>query len=140
MHLAEDVEQVSMGVRDAVQQVSRQDVAEGRYVYDAKDQLILAAELQHTQPPESTDREAIKPATEKKSWLLGGKFGQIMPHHAGIKALWETKWKFPCSKSLYPFHDGVFADFEPVFQYLIEVLPTFFCQKKNASLTNARMI
>lgn len=43
-----------------------------------------------------------------------------MPHHEGIKALWETKWKFPCTKSLYPFHDGKFEDFEPVFNSLIE--------------------
>jgi hypothetical protein len=139
MHLAEDVEQGSMGVRDAVQQVLRQDVEEGKDIYDAKDKLVLAIELERI-PPESTDRESIKPATEKKQWLLGAQFGQIMPHHAGIKALWETKWKFPCSKSLYPFHDGVFADFEPVFQYLIEVLPTFFCQTKNECLTKARTI
>ncbi|KAK4459392.1 esterase FrsA [Cladorrhinum samala] len=43
-----------------------------------------------------------------------------MPHHDGIKALWETKWKFPCTKSLYPFHDGAYEDFEPIFKHLIE--------------------
>jgi hypothetical protein len=83
-------------------------------------------------------------ADEKKNWILGDKFDQVMPHHAGIKALWETKWRFPvslrlradsealrlgivsngiiqCTLSVYPFHDGKFVDFEPVFQYLIEV-------------------
>jgi hypothetical protein len=32
---------------------------------------------------------------EKKSWILGEKFDQRMPHHDGVKELWETKWKFP---------------------------------------------
>lgn len=26
-----------------------------------------------------------------------------------------------CQKSIYPFHDGAFEDFEPIFQKLIEV-------------------
>lgn len=26
-----------------------------------------------------------------------------------------------CQKSIYPFHDGAYADFEPIFQKLIEV-------------------
>jgi hypothetical protein len=30
-----------------------------------------------------------------KQWMLGEKFEQRMPHHNGIKELWETKWKFP---------------------------------------------
>lgn len=46
-------------------------------------------------------------------------FGHRMPHHAGIAALWETMWKLPCSKAVYPFHDGVYEDFEPVFKHLI---------------------
>ncbi|KAK4117661.1 alpha/beta-hydrolase [Canariomyces notabilis] len=46
-------------------------------------------------------------------------FEARMPHHNGIKALWETKWKFPCTKSVYPFHDGAYEDFEPIFQHLI---------------------
>jgi len=34
--------------------------------------------------------------TEKKTnWIMGEKFNEVMPHHSGIKALWETKWKFP---------------------------------------------
>ena len=48
-------------------------------------------------------------------------FQRRMPHHDGIKALWETKWKFPCTKSVYPFHDGQFEDFEPIFEHLIAV-------------------
>jgi hypothetical protein len=34
---------------------------------------------------------------EKRRWILGDKFDARMPHHDGIKALWETKWKFPVS-------------------------------------------
>ncbi|CAG8975523.1 hypothetical protein HYALB_00012238 [Hymenoscyphus albidus] len=59
-------------------------------------------------------------ASGKNGWILGEKFDARMPHHNGIKELWETKWKFPCTKSVYPFHDGKFEDFEPVFQHLIE--------------------
>ncbi|KUJ19594.1 alpha/beta-hydrolase [Mollisia scopiformis] len=43
-----------------------------------------------------------------------------MAHHEGMKQLWETKWRFPCTISVYPFHDGKFEDFEPVFLELIE--------------------
>lgn len=33
---------------------------------------------------------------EPRTWLMGSEaFERVMPHHAGIKALWETKWKFP---------------------------------------------
>lgn len=57
-----------------------------------------------------------------KHWIMGAEaFERRMPHHDGIKALWETKWKFPCTKSVYPFHDGQFEDFEPIFNNLIEV-------------------
>ncbi|VBB73688.1 Putative protein of unknown function [Podospora comata] len=57
---------------------------------------------------------------EQREWLMGREaFEATMPHHEGIKALWETKWRFPCTKSLYPFHDGQFSDFEPIFQSLI---------------------
>jgi hypothetical protein len=37
---------------------------------------------------------AVKPES-KKNWVLGDKFESRMPHHQGIKQLWETKWKFP---------------------------------------------
>jgi len=41
----------------------------------------------------------VKPVT-KKNWVLGDKFENRMPHHDGIKQLWETKWKFPVSHPL----------------------------------------
>lgn len=55
-----------------------------------------------------------------RSWIMGKEaFEARMPHHSGIKALWETKWKFPCTQSIYPFHDGKYEDFEPIFEHLI---------------------
>ncbi|KAI2605433.1 alpha/beta-hydrolase [Hypoxylon fragiforme] len=55
-----------------------------------------------------------------KQWLMGTEaFERRMPHHAGIRALWETKWRQPCRMSVYPFHDGRFEDFEPIFESLI---------------------
>ena len=33
-----------------------------------------------------------------RQWIMGTEaFEARMPHHDGIKALWETKWKFPVS-------------------------------------------
>jgi hypothetical protein len=59
---------------------------------------------------------------ESRTWVMGKEaFERRMPHHDGMKALWDTKWKFPCTKSVYPFHDGEFEDFEPIFNHLIEV-------------------
>ncbi|KAK3901976.1 esterase FrsA [Staphylotrichum tortipilum] len=55
-----------------------------------------------------------------RQWIMGDTFEKRMPHHDGIRALWETRWKFPCSKSLYPFHDGAYQDFEPIFEQLIQ--------------------
>ncbi|KAI1372440.1 alpha/beta-hydrolase [Hypoxylon crocopeplum] len=53
-------------------------------------------------------------------WAMGAAaFERRMPHHAGVRALWESKWREPCRRSVYPFHDGCFDDFEPVFQDLI---------------------
>ncbi|TGJ85539.1 hypothetical protein E0Z10_g3213 [Xylaria hypoxylon] len=55
-----------------------------------------------------------------ETWQMGtNAFEKRMPHHEGIEALWETKWSFPCSKAVYPFHDGAYADFEPIFSDLI---------------------
>jgi hypothetical protein len=48
-------------------------------------------------------------------WILGDKFHERYPHLSGVKALWETKWKFPCSLSVYPFHDSKLEDFAPIF-------------------------
>ncbi|KAK8109576.1 hypothetical protein PG999_007713 [Apiospora kogelbergensis] len=59
-------------------------------------------------------------ASQPRRWLMGDEaFERVMPHHSGMRALWETKWQFPCSKALYPFHDGAYEDFEPVFKQLI---------------------
>ncbi|KAL4878336.1 Alpha/Beta hydrolase protein [Aspergillus karnatakaensis] len=52
-------------------------------------------------------------------WILGDKFDTVYPHKGSIKALWETKWRAACEKSVYPFHDGRIEDFEPIFKKLI---------------------
>ncbi|KAI1422707.1 Alpha/Beta hydrolase protein [Xylaria sp. FL1777] len=65
-----------------------------------------------------TATPSMRPVPE--TWKMGTEaFERRMPHHEGIKALWETKWRFPCSKSVYPFHDGAYDDFEPIFMDLI---------------------
>ncbi|KAI0153083.1 alpha/beta-hydrolase [Xylariaceae sp. FL1272] len=72
--------------------------------------------MPHAEKIESTS--VMRPAPEQ--WLMGTKaYETRMPHHDNIRALWETKWKFPCSKSVYPFHDGAYSDFEPIFSSLI---------------------
>ncbi|PYI13074.1 alpha/beta-hydrolase [Aspergillus japonicus CBS 114.51] len=53
-------------------------------------------------------------------WLMGEKFNTVYPHKGSIKALWESKWKFACDKSVYPFHDGSIEDFAPIFEKLIK--------------------
>lgn len=53
------------------------------------------------------------------AWILGDKFTQKYPHLESISALWNKKWKFPCERSLYPFHDGKYDDFAPIFETLI---------------------
>lgn len=43
----------------------------------------------------------------KRQWVMGTEaFERTMPHHQGIKALWETKWKFPVREKIRIF-DGV---------------------------------
>jgi hypothetical protein len=70
----------------------------------------------------TTTTGSISATVSGRQWIMGQEaFERKMPHHEGIKALWETKWRFPCSKSLYPFHDGKYEDFEPIFNFLIEV-------------------
>ncbi|KAJ3562482.1 hypothetical protein NPX13_g8551 [Xylaria arbuscula] len=55
-------------------------------------------------------------------WQMGSaNFNNRMNHHDGIEALWETKWRDPCSKGLYPFHDGSLEDFKPIFRELIDL-------------------
>ncbi|KAM3416298.1 hypothetical protein BST61_g7904 [Cercospora zeina] len=54
------------------------------------------------------------------AWILPAhKLNSIYPHLGSISNLWHTKWSFPCSKSLYPFHDGLYDDFAPIFESLI---------------------
>lgn len=55
-------------------------------------------------------------------WILEqrGLFDKEYGHRGSIKNLWEQRWKFPCTKRVYPFHDGQLSDFEPIFQKLIE--------------------
>ena len=53
------------------------------------------------------------------NWILGDKFTEKYSHLSGVKALWETKWKFPATKGVYPFHDGKYEDFAPIFEKLI---------------------
>ncbi|KAE8382650.1 Alpha/Beta hydrolase protein [Aspergillus bertholletiae] len=53
------------------------------------------------------------------TWILGDRFNTVYPHKGSIKTLWETRWKFACQKGVYPFHDGSYEDFEPIFQKLI---------------------
>ncbi|KAK0717232.1 Alpha/Beta hydrolase protein [Lasiosphaeria miniovina] len=66
-------------------------------------------------------RDSTSASAPARHWIMGSEaFNARMKHHDGIKALWETKWKFPCTKSLYPFHDGKYEDFLPVFEELIE--------------------
>lgn len=51
---------------------------------------------------------AEKPA---KLWRMGKEaYEKKMPHHEGMKQLWETKWKFPvCIASR---RSGFFSDFD----------------------------
>lgn len=66
------------------------------------------------------DAAVVKTRLPPSQWLMGAEaFERRMPHHEGIRALWETKWRFPCTKAVYPFHDGAFEDFEPIFLDLI---------------------
>lgn len=53
-------------------------------------------------------------------WILGDKFDEVYPHLGSIDNLWNKKWKFPCERSLYPFHDGKYEDFAPIFETLIQ--------------------
>jgi pimeloyl-ACP methyl ester carboxylesterase len=54
------------------------------------------------------------------NWILGDLFTKDFGHRGSIQKLWTQRWKFPCSLGVYPFHDGKFSDFEPIFAHLIE--------------------
>lgn len=53
------------------------------------------------------------------TWILGDLFTKDYGHRGSIQKLWENRWKMPCQRSVYPFHDGNYSDFEPIFQHLI---------------------
>jgi hypothetical protein len=58
------------------------------------------------------------------SFLAGDKASVAtkFKHHNSIRHLWEDEWKVACQRGAYPFNEGSnFADFEPIFQALIEV-------------------
>lgn len=42
---------------------------------------------------------SLSASMPNRAWIMGKEaFEKKMPHHEGIKALWETKWKFPVSR------------------------------------------
>ena len=43
---------------------------------------------------------AILTATKPQRWILGEKFQYRSGHHESIKALWESKWKFPVNADI----------------------------------------
>ncbi|CAI6331699.1 unnamed protein product [Periconia digitata] len=53
------------------------------------------------------------------NWILGDLFEKDYGHAGSIEKLWEMRWKFPCRRGVYPFHDGKFEDFEPIFNSII---------------------
>lgn len=58
------------------------------------------------------------------SFLAGDKASVAakFKHHNSVRHLWEDEWKVACQRGAYPFNEGSsFADFEPIFQALIEV-------------------
>lgn len=54
------------------------------------------------------------------NWILGDLFTKDYGHAGSMQKLWEQRWRFPCTKGVYPFHDGKFDDFEPIFKHLID--------------------
>jgi hypothetical protein len=76
------------------------------------------------------------------NWILGDLFTKDYGHRGSIQKLWEQRWKFPCTKGLYPFHDGKFADFEPIFKHLIDnkINDPYDDEYTNAFLATARRL
>jgi pimeloyl-ACP methyl ester carboxylesterase len=56
----------------------------------------------------------------KTNWILGDLFEKDYGHRGSIQKLWEQRWKAPCEKGVYPFHDGKYEDFEGIFGSLIQ--------------------
>lgn len=76
------------------------------------------------------------------NWILGDLFTHDYGHRGSIAKLWTQRWKFPCSKGVYPFHDGKLSDFEPVFQHLIgnNINDPYSDDYTNAFLPTARRL
>ncbi|KAI0970116.1 Alpha/Beta hydrolase protein [Xylaria arbuscula] len=58
-------------------------------------------------------------AAPGSKYFIQDKLAEPAAHHAGFKALWETKWKPLCDKGIYPFMYGTTEDFEPVVNEII---------------------
>lgn len=69
--------------------------------------------------PDNKSHHTMKDPPTGSRWILGDKFDEIYPHLGSINNLWHKKWKFPCERSLYPFHDGKYEDFAPIFETLV---------------------
>lgn len=68
-------------------------------------EAVVRVEVQHVETvPMDIEQKEEEQEEEKKpsrNWIMGEEaFERRMPHHDGIRALWETKWKFPVS--VYP--------------------------------------
>ncbi|KAE9969432.1 hypothetical protein EG328_005031 [Venturia inaequalis] len=53
------------------------------------------------------------------NWVLGDLFLKDFGHQDSVAKLWAQRWQFPCKLGVYPFHDGKYEDFEPIFTHLI---------------------
>ena len=60
-------------------------------------------------------------AVNGRPFHVESSFTRNRSHHASIKALWEEKWRGPCSRGIYPFVDGKVEDFDLVFSELISM-------------------
>lgn len=76
------------------------------------------------------------------NWILGDLFEKDYGHAGSIKNLWEMRWMFPCRRGVYPFHDGKFEDFEPIFDHLIakDINDPYDDEYTNAFLPTARRL
>ncbi|KAI0435965.1 alpha/beta-hydrolase [Xylaria telfairii] len=81
--------------------------------------MTVSQQLPDRPPVTATGSSSSSSRPVPESWLMGSEaFERRMPHHDGVKELWETKWRIPCEKSVYPFHDGAPEDFAPIFASL----------------------
>jgi pimeloyl-ACP methyl ester carboxylesterase len=75
-------------------------------------------------------------------WILGDLFEQDYGHSVSTKTLWDMRWKLPCQRGVYPFHDGIFDDFVPIFEHLIanDINDQYEDAYTNAFLPTARRL